>query len=91
MAQTTLLPGVESISGKVGNYLFKTYTRNGKKDVRVYLCSHDSYRRTTKLSAAERAARKLFGEQAREVHRRIKAGDSRTRKEIWAEVKKGEK
>ena len=94
MAQTTLLPGVESISGKVGNYLFKTYTRNGKKEVRVYLCPEGSYRRQSKLSAGERAARMQFAEQAREVSRRMKDGDRRTKKEIWKEVKsemKGEK
>jgi len=88
MAQTTLIPGVETISGKVGNYLFKTFNRNGKKDVRVYLCPEGSYRRKTKLSAAEKASRKQFGELAREVTRRQKAGDKRTRKAIWADVKR---
>ena len=87
MAQTTLLPGVETISGKVGNYLFKTFNRNGKKEVRVYLCPEGSYSRRSKLSKEEIAARAQFAEQAREVSRRIKAGDKRTKKAIWAEVK----
>ena len=91
MAQTTLLPGVESISGKVGNYLFKTFNRNGKKEVRVYLCPEGSYRRRSKPSAKERAARMHFAEQAREVSRRLKAGDTRTKKAIWEEVKQSER
>ena len=88
MAQATLLPGIESISGKVGNYLFKTYKRNGRKEVRVYLRPTDSYHRLTKVSATEITQRKRFGEACREVARRIKEGDHRPRKVIWAEVKK---
>ncbi len=87
MAKTTLLPGVESISGKVGNYLFKTFNRNGKKEVRVYLCPSDRYQRKTKLSAEECKQRKRFVEGCREVARRIKAGDTRPKKAIWAAVK----
>lgn len=88
MAQATLIPGVESISGKVGNFMFKTFDRNGQKEVRVYLCKPDSYRRKTKVSAHERRQRALFAAQSREVGRRIREGDTRTKKEIWEEVKR---
>ena len=87
MAQATLLPGVESISGKVGNFMFKTFKRNGKKEVRVYLCGPESYQRSTKVSRKEKRQRASFGEQSREVARRLKAGDKRPKKEIWAEVR----
>ena len=83
MARVELMPGIKSISGKVGNMIFKTY-KNGK--VRAYPA--DKRIRTKKLSTAETNARFTFGAIAVEVARRMADGDTRPRKVIWAAVKK---
>lgn len=57
--------------------------RNGKQ--RIYI--RDYKPRTTKLSDEERQARYSFALMAREVSRRMTAGDKRPKKIIWAEVK----
>ena len=83
MAKVELMPGIKSISGRVGNMIFRTY-RNGK--VRAYPAQQ--FKRTTKLSPAECNARFTFGAIAVEVARRMADGDTRPRKTIWAEVKR---
>ena len=83
MAKVELMPGIKSISGKVGNMIFRTY-RNGK--VRAYPAQQ--FKRTKKLSTAECNARFTFGAIAVEVARRMADGDTRPRKTIWAEVKR---
>ena len=83
MAKVELMPGIKSISGRVGNMIFRTY-RNGK--VRAYPA--DKRIRTKKLSTAETNARFTFGTIAVEVARRMADGDTRPRKTIWAEVKR---
>ena len=83
MARVELMPGIKSISGKVGNMIFKTY-KNGK--VRAYPA--DKRIRTKKLSTAETNARFNFGRIAAEVAKRMADGDTRPRKVIWAAVKK---
>ena len=83
MANVELMPGIKSISGKVGNMIFKTF-KNGK--VRAYPA--EQRKRTKKLSAAETNARFTFGTIAAEVSRRMADGDKRPRKVIWADVKR---
>lgn len=86
MAKCTINPMsglIRTLSGRVGNTLFKTY-RNGQ--VRAYLVRPDQFRRTTPLSEAEIRGRQLFSITASEVARRRKAGDTRPKKVIWAEV-----
>ena len=83
MAKVELMPGIKSISGRVGNMIFRTY-RNGK--VRAYPA--EQRKRTKKLSTAECNARFTFGTIAVEVARRMADGDTRPRKTIWAEVKR---
>ena len=67
----TLRPDIESMSGKCGNMLFKTYNRpNGKKETRAYFLPVKSisptgkktygYKRNTALSDKEKAARTRF-------------------------------
>lgn len=86
MAKCTIDPitgQILTISGKLGNTLFKTY-RNGQ--VRAYLTPPAGYQRSTPLSEAELKQRKHFAFVASEVARRRRAGDTRPRKVIWAEV-----
>ena len=87
MAKCTIDPvtgQIRTISGKLGNTLFKTY-RNGQ--VRAYLTPKGGYQRSTPPSEAELFQRQMFSVIASEVARRIKAGDTRPRKEIWTDVK----
>lgn len=87
MAKCTIDPvsgQITTISGKLGNTLFKTY-KNGQ--IRAYLTPRGGYPRTTPVTEAEALQRKIFSVVASEVARRIKAGDTRPRKEIWSEVK----
>lgn len=87
MAKCTINPltgQIMTISGRLGNTLFKTY-RNGQ--VRAYVTPKGGYTRSTPLSKAELLQRKKFSVIASEVARRIKAGDTRPRKVIWTEVK----
>ena len=88
MAKCTISPltgQIMTISGKLGNTLFKTY-RNGQ--VRAYMTPKGGYTRSTPVSTAELLQRKKFSFIASEVARRMKAGDSRPRKVIWDEVKR---
>ena len=87
-----LIPGIRSISGTFkrnadGSRLeFRTFQRpDGSTETRMYVCSKKE--RATPPSDKELAQRARFSEMSAEVHRRIKAGDDRPRKIIWAEVK----
>lgn len=87
MATCTIDPlsgQILTISGKLGNTLFKTY-RNDQ--VRAYLTPQGGYPRSTPVTKAELIHRKKFSVIASEVARRIKAGDTRPKSVIWAEVK----
>ena len=74
--------------------MYKTYHKsNGQTETRVY--RNPYYRhpgakqswRKTPVTAKERAARERFALMAKEVTAKINAGDRRTKKEIWKEVK----
>ena len=63
----TLKPEIQSISGRCGNLLYKTFTRpNGKKETRVYVLPRNKrtggfgYERKTPASEKELAARAKF-------------------------------
>lgn len=86
MARVTPMPGILSISGKVGNIIFKTRKKtDGTVDVRAYSnIGHAS--RTTPPSQKELNNRNLFAQVNREVGERIKNGDKRNRHVIFHEV-----
>ena len=86
MAKCTIDPftgEIVTISGKLGNTLFKTY-RNGQ--VRVYLLPSSPTPRSTPLSEKEIASRNLFAIAATVTKRRVEAGDKRRRAVIFKEV-----
>lgn len=59
----TLAAGIESISGKNGNMVFRTYKRpNGKTETCAYILPRKGYRRSTKPSGNELAARSRFAQ-----------------------------
>lgn len=85
MAAITLLPGIATISGRMGDHVFKTYHRNGQTFVRMM--PYCKPKRTTPLTDNEKKNNNLFGRIAKEVSQRIAHGDNRPRNIIWHEVK----
>ena len=87
-----LIPGIRSISGTLkrnadGSRLeFRTFKRpDGSTETRAYICPKTQ--RATPPSDKELEQRARFTAISAEVRRRIKDGDERPRKIIWAEVK----
>jgi len=87
-----LMPGIKSISGTMkknrdgSRVEFRTFHRpDGRTETRMYVCN--KHERTTPVSKKEWEQRARFCAMSAEVHRRIKAGDKRSRKEIWEDVK----
>ena len=65
---------------------FRTFKRpDGSTETRAYICP--KWERATPPSDKELAQRARFAAISAEVRRRVKAGDNRPRKIIWAEVK----
>ena len=94
MAKVDLPSEIESLSGALGSVIFRTFTkRDGTKETHMYrnpyykLNGRGGYQRATKPTKKECASRQRFAQMSRAVTARIKAGDKRTRKEIWKEVK----
>ena len=90
-----LVAGIESVSGKCGNMIFKTFKRpNGKTETRAYFNPYHRTRlgkvsaRKSKPTESEIKARSNFGAIASEVARRLREGDTRPRSIIWKEVTK---
>ena len=88
-----LAAGIESVSGKCGNMIFKTFKRpNGKTETRAYFNPYHRTRwekvsaRKSKPTKSELKARSSFGAIASEVARRLREGDTRPRSIIWKEV-----
>ena len=83
MAKITLMSGIASISGRVGNCCFRTMKATGK----VYMhqvkdnCQESRVRRPA--SEAMVRQRKRFSEIAQIVARMKAEGSKKTRKQLW--------
>jgi len=98
MARVELNPLLDSISGKLGNVIFKTHKgSDGKPKTTMHRYGHfdkkkgrwvNNYERKTPLSKNERKARSNFGIMSKEVAKRQAQGDKRPRKLIWDDVKR---
>ena len=84
-----LAAGIDSISGKCGNMIFKTYKRpNGKTETRAYF---NPYRtrwekvnaRKTPPSEAEIKARSLFARRQAYVQELLASGRYHDKREAW--------
>ena len=86
MASCNLFPGIASVSGKMGNLIFKTFTRpDGSSVTRVY--SSESHKpRRTPPSDRELAQRARFAAMSRALAQRRRNGDTRPKKIIWDEL-----
>jgi len=90
-----LMAGIKSISGKNGNMLFRTYTKNGKKETRAYFLPRIQdksghvlgygHQRKTKPTDKELRNRRRFSFITRAIAARRQAGDTRSKKELWKE------
>ena len=58
--KVTFKDGIESLSGKSGNIIFKTYRRGGKIDTRAYLRPLGGYERSAPVTEKELACREKF-------------------------------
>ena len=88
MANCNLFQGIASISGKMGNVIFKTFTRrDGTSFTRVY-SSEGHKQRCTPPSDREKAQRTRFAAICRAVAQRQRNGDTRPKKLIWDELAK---
>ena len=94
MANCEMRPEIGKVSGTLSREVYwmngKRYIRrtvlkvvNGKQ--RIYL--QHSGPRTTKLSDNEIRARALFEKRQAYVTSRIRNGDKRTKKDLWAEAR----
>ena len=85
MAKVTLRSDIQSMSGKFGNVLFKTYTkRDGSKETRAYVMPRKTdgsygYQRRTCLSPKEIEIRKTF----QQVNAALKAMTPETKDEYY--------
>ena len=67
--KVTLAAGIESMSGKNRNMVFRTYKRpNGKTETRAYIMPKKGYRRSTKPSENELAARLRFSQISQKLN-----------------------
>ena len=82
MAKVDLMAGIQNISGKAGNFVFRTYRRrDGKVETRMY--PYKKYERTTKLRKTELAARSLFTRRQAFVQELLSSGQCRSKAEAW--------
>ena len=82
MAKVDLMAGIQSVSGKAGNFVFRTFHRpDGKTETRMY--PYKKHERTTKLRKTELAARSLFTRRQALVQELLSSGQCRSKAEAW--------
>ena len=75
------MAGIQSISGRAGNFVFKTINRNGKPETRMY--PYKKRERKIKPSKAEQGARSLFTRRQALVQHLFASGQCRSKAEAW--------
>ena len=82
MAKVDLMAGIQSVSGRAGNFVFRTFRRlDGKTETRMY--PYKKQERKTKLSQNELASRAKF----RQVAARLNALSNEEREQYANEWK----
>jgi len=81
MAKVTTMSGIASISGRLGNYCFRTMRKSGN----VYMHTVPSKKPGPKKapSAAMVAQRERFGAIVKMVHQMQASGSKKSRKQLW--------
>ena len=82
MAKVNLMAGVQNVSGRAGNFIFKTYRRrDGSVETRMY--PYKKRERKTKPSKAEQGARSLFTKRQALVQELFASGQCRSKADAW--------
>ena len=82
MAKVDLMAGLQSVSGRAGNFVFRTFRRpDGKTETRMY--PYKKQKRTTKIRKTELAARSLFTRRQALVQELLSSGQCRSKAEAW--------
>ena len=82
MAKVTTMSGIASISGRVGNYCFRTMQSTGK--VYMHALPSKEQRQPRKApSAAMIAQRERFSAITQMVAQMRKSGSKKSRKQLW--------
>lgn len=82
MARVTTMSGIASISGRLGNYCFRTMKSSG----RVYIHSVESRKRKAESKAPSEAMvkqRERFAAIAKMVMQMRQDGSRKSRKQLW--------
>lgn len=82
MARIRMMSGIASISGRMGNYCFRTMKATGK----VYMhpvAAEDERKKGERVSEAVKAQRERFATIAQMVRAMYKSGSKLTRKQLW--------
>ena len=82
MAKVTTMSGIASISGRLGNYCFRTMKATGK----VYMhpvASKEQKGPAKAPSAAMVAQRERFSAIVKMVHQMMASGSKKSRKQLW--------
>ncbi len=82
MAKITMMPGIESISGRVGNCCFRTMKKSG----RVYMHQVGSKEKRPPMKAPSEAMiaqRERFASIAKMVMQMRASGSKKSRKQLW--------
>ena len=81
MAKVTTMSGIASISGRLGNYCFRTMKATGK----VYMHPVTSKKQgpAKAPSAAMVAQRERFSAIVKMVHQMMASGSKKSRKQLW--------
>ena len=79
MARVKTMAGIASLSGRVGNYCFRTMRGSGK----VFMYSATCKKSSKAPSAAMIAQRERFGAITKMVAQMRKSGSKKTNKQLW--------
>ena len=81
MAKVTTMSGIASISGRLGNYCFRTMKKSGK----VYMHPMPSKKQVKQKAPSEamRAQRERFGAIVKMVAQMRKSGTNKSSKQLW--------
>ena len=83
MAKITMMSGIASISGRVGNCCFRTMKATGKVYMHQVKGQRTNVRCTKEPSEAMKRQRERFSKIAKIVKQMMAEGSKKSRKQLW--------
>lgn len=83
MAEIKTLGGIASISGKLGNYQFRTMKSTGKVFMHLAPSVQQPYRKPKPPTPAQQTQKQRFAAIANMVRQMMALGSKKTRKQLW--------